>query len=63
MTGIAPSYEIIWDERLNPHINKKKYFHYLENLNETITMMFPCCMCMTYGYLMSICTLGFFMLR
>ena len=55
---MACSYEEKYDDKLIPYIDKKEFETVIDKLNNTLYMFWPCCMCFTFGYLCSLCSLG-----
>jgi len=58
INGMAASYDNTYDEILKPYIDKKEFTRIIDRLNTLLTSEFPCCACLFWTYMLSICTLG-----
>jgi hypothetical protein len=58
ISGLASSYETDFPEQLRGYISEREYSYTINRIIDELTMMWPCCFCFTYGYMMCLCTLG-----
>jgi hypothetical protein len=58
ISGLASSYDTNFPEQLKGYISEREYSYMINRIVDELTMMWPCCFCFTYGYMMSLCTLG-----
>ena len=58
MNGMAPSYSLVYNEKLRGHLSPHDYNAVLEEINETVQEYWPCCFCLCVGYALSPCTIG-----
>lgn len=58
INGLAQSYDTTFPNELSNIISEKEYSYAINKVIEDASMWWPCCFCLTYGYMFSICTLG-----
>jgi len=58
INGLASSYDNSYNPKLRGRISEKEFNYIMNKLNEELLMLWPCCFCFLYGYVMSLCTLG-----